>query len=206
MKRRGRTLAAIAAGLLAFLGLGAGLATSASAAIPATVIVLPALYTSSSNPLGMALVPLNWAGIGNNSTCTTGAAVVNDTMGVWQAAHAGCAADWQIVPDSTNTFQIQYNANGLTSANLCVSTISNLQGTRSRLRPCAPGGNTWQAFETEPANSDITGGVEIVPVADPSLALNDFGYKGNGGSVGLWPITTGVNQIWASVAGPGLPA
>jgi hypothetical protein len=181
---------------------------AAHAAIPATVIALPALGTSGANPLGQAMNAKNWAGIGNSSTCSTGNGVVNTPIGTWSVNSAHCASDFQILVDpAPGTFQIQYNPSGNTSANLCVSTINNVQGTFSRLRPCAAGGNIWQTFETLPATTDITGGREIVPVAAPSLALNAFGYKTNAASqVGLWHITTGANQIWASVAGPGLPA
>lgn len=206
LRRLAETLFAVALPLVA-VALAIPAAPIAQAAIPATVIALPALGTSAANPLGQALNAKNWAGIGNSSTCVTGNGVVNDPVGTWAVNSAGCASDFQILVDpAPGTFQIQYNPHGNTSANLCVSTIANLQGEFSRLRPCAPGGNTWQTFRTIPASSDITGGVEIVPVAAPALALNDFGWKTNAASqVGLWPITTGVNQIWASVAGPGLP-
>ncbi len=186
------------------LGLGLGLGLSASpahAALPVTMITLPALDASAANPNGLALDALNWAGEGNNSTCSTGAGVVNSPVGMYKAASAGCAADWQLVtvPGSSGVFQIQYNPNGKTSADLCVSTIGNTAGVHMRLRPCATGPNVWQDFkQVTDANVDITNAVLIEDVAS-GLAMNDKGFGGNQSPVISWPASTSqtaVNQIW----------
>jgi hypothetical protein len=187
-------LAAVTAAIL--LTLGGGVAAEAATPVQ---ITLPALDATAANPNGLALDALNWGGVGNSSTCTTGDGVSNSPVGVWRAAGAGCASDWVILADATpGTYQIQYQPDGNASANLCVSTIGNSVGVHARLRPCAVGGNAWQTFHNvADPNTDITGGVLIESTA--GLALNDAAFGGNGSPViSFTPSLTGtaVNQIW----------
>jgi hypothetical protein len=206
-------LAALSAIVVGTAGLAVAMPGSAHAANPPTQIILPALDTSAANPFGLALDAANWGGTGTSAICNPlsgsfGQGVVNDPVVVYPQAGAGCAADWQILPDATaGTFQIQYNPAGNTSANLCVSTIGNTIGVHYRLRPCAVGGNAWQTFTTSitPNNSDITGGKIIQTVAAPNLAANDqaFGFKLSP-VIGWTPSPTHVNQIWTAL-GPALP-
>lgn len=193
---------AICAGVLALTG------QPSHAANPPTRFTLDAIGASSSNPFGQALNANNWGGTGSASvTCGTGAGVVNDNVGVWKNSGAGCASDWQIVANTTpvNTFEIEYNPGGNTSASLCVSTIANLTGTRARLRPCSfTGTNPWQTFIRVPEpNSDITGGFEIeaalttTQCAGGPCVLNDLRYaQNNAMSIAVWPNTHTVNEIF----------
>jgi len=106
-----------------------------------------------------------------------------------------------------NTFEIEYNPSGLTTAGLCVSTIANITGVRARLRPCSfTGTNPWQTFiRVAEANSDITGGFEIQAALTTTqcnggpCVLNDLRYAQNNGlSIAVWPNTHTVNEIFLS--------
>jgi hypothetical protein len=210
------------AGAVIPLALGTGLALGA-AAVPAQALSAVHTYTvpvsgpQGFQPPGLSLDALDWAGTGNNGTCTTGAAQVNSLVGFWRAGatHAGCAADFTEVavtaavpggePAGTTAVQLQYAPGGLVNASMCVSTVTDVQGAFARLRGCVAGGNPWQDFLLIPKGDglfQIQAFTGPLPAAGtdgavaPGYFLNDKRFGGNGTPAISWTSTTGENQLF----------
>lgn len=188
-------------------------------AVPASAATVSQITLPVGYPAGVALDALGWGGTGTPASCTTGAAAVNDEVGVWNTASAGCASQWDILIAAGQTapdvVQLEYAPDGNTSAGLCVSTVTDVQGAFARLRPCATGLNEWQDFTEVAAHSDIAGavilqaGLEPLPTAASNtttatagFALNDRAFGRDGAAVISFPPTTGENQLWS--IGPGI--
>lgn len=195
-----RRIAALAATLITVLAV-IGLTGIPARAATVSQITLPVGY-----PAGVALDALGWGGTGSSASCTTGAATVNDEVGVWNTAAAGCASQWSIVIAAGQTLatvvQLEYAPDGNTSADLCVSTVTDVQGAFARLRPCATGLNPWQDFSEVAVASDIAGAVELraegAGVAGwTAYNLNDRAFGKDGAAVISYPPTSGENQLWS---------
>jgi len=176
------------------------LAAPARAAVATSQLTLPVGYTD-----GVALDALGWGGTGTAASCATGTAAINDEVGVWETSRAGCAADWDVltVTAATTTtpavVRLEYAPDGNLSG-YCVSTVTDVERSYARLRPCANPGtvNQWQDFTETAAASDIPGAVVLEAASEPPVyALNDRAFGKDGSPVISWPPTTGENQLWS---------
>src|SRR5260370_34168459 len=218
-----KLLAAIAPVLL---GGALALITGALPAHAATPVT-PALVVDVQITLpihgGVAMDALNWGGTGQaTGNCTE--AVINDSIGVYNAAGAGCASHLDIVPlTGTNAapdpFEILYAPNGAIPVTgslgaapngYCVSTYANVPGTHYRLRGCsavltgtnaAPvatvtGVNPWQDFTEISGQFDSS--AVLIGATGQTMYANDKGYGGDQSPVISWPVVAfhGANEGW----------
>lgn len=204
-----RTRAAIG---LASLGLiGAAIATGAPGASadpvlpPGGCALGVATDASFVSPIhgGQALNASNWGGSGHASTACTGA-VTNDNIKTWRYGGAGIASDFTPIPlgstvqpaicttaPATGCFQLEYTP-GKAQSGLCISTVLDLKGAFTRLRPCAGLATTgigsvlnqWQDF-TLVAEGDGFSQIEAITEPTP-YSLNIAGFGGNGTQVISW--------------------
>jgi hypothetical protein len=241
-----RIIAAAAVPVVAALALGVMAVAPASArTVTCTAMSGPGSPFDRSYQIlihaDLALDALGWGGSGNPGSACTGA-VVNDAIGVYATAHAGGAADFtQVAVPLANLspaqatacgsltavlsrcFELVYTPDGqVSSAPLCVSTVTVTQGAYARLRGCtnvtervvsglggvlgfSTGGNGgvngWQDFALKPVSASATGSfIEAVLEPRPGpYVLNDAGFGGDGSHVISWVASASENQLWHQV-------
>lgn len=208
------------------LGLVAGsLAVATAPGAAAAPTCAPAATVADHGyalPIGgnLSLDALNWGGGGSAANACAGA-MVNDQIVVWQAAHAGVAADFTAVANGTGgLFSLVYTPGDQvsTSAPLCVSTVTDVERAYFRLRGCGDvtatynagtgtvtlagttPNNEWQNFSF-PNAGDGFAQIEASTEGTPFFA-NDRAFGGDGSPVISYTNTTGENQIWAAISAP----